>query len=137
MNTSGKQGLVGEQAKVYTNEPKRPYFSVGMKVFVKVPIMLSPRYLSMRGEAGKVFTKTVEVSSGLDKPLTLTPDRYTLADKLNYTIKEVDAGKKFVISFESIPGPEDRYKGYLTLKTNFPEKPEVTIRIRGLIKNLK
>lgn len=33
--------------------------------------------------------------------------------------------------FTSIPGPAGTYRGVLRLKTNYPEKPEITIPIRA------
>ncbi|MEE9421295.1 MAG: OS_HP3 family (seleno)protein, partial [Desulfatiglandaceae bacterium] len=34
---------------------------------------------------------------------------------------------------KSIPGPPQTYTGFLKIKTNYPEKPEITVRIRGRI----
>ena len=32
---------------------------------------------------------------------------------------------------EVIPGPPQTYRGFLKIKTNYPEKPEITILIKG------
>ena len=75
----------------------------------------------------------VDIKAELDKPLKLSPVEFNLGDKLSYTIEEIEKGKKFRIRFKSIPGPPQTYTGFLKIKTNYPEKPEITVRIRGRI----
>jgi len=48
---------------------------------------------------------------------------------VTYRIEEVEPGRIFRVHFTSIPGPSGNYRGILKLKTNYPEKPEITIRI--------
>ena len=63
--------------------------------------------------------------------MKLTPIQFSLDDKVTYTIEEIEKDRKFRIRFKSIPGPPKTYTGFLKLKTNYPEKPEITVRIRG------
>ena len=102
-----------------------------VKAFVKVPIYLSTRYVSLHGKAGQKVTKIIEIRAGLDKPLTLTLEGFNLEGKLIYRIEEIEKGRKFKIHFTSIPGPSQRFNGFLNLKTNYPEKPIINIMIRG------
>ncbi|NVM27094.1 MAG: hypothetical protein HWN70_14420 [Desulfobacterales bacterium] len=102
-----------------------------MKAFVKVPIYLSPRYVYLRGLAGQKITRTVRVRAEGNKPLKLEPSRFDLSTRVTYRIEEVKAGREFKVHFTSIPGPAGTYRGVLKLKTNYPEKPEITIRIRA------
>lgn len=98
---------------------------------MKVPIYLSPRYVYLRGPAGQQITRTVRIRAEGDKPLKLEPSRFDLSAKVTYRIEEVEAGREFEVHFTSIPGPEGTYRGVLKLKTNYPEKPEITIPIRA------
>lgn len=79
----------------------------------------------------------IEIRAGLDRPLTLTPSEFNLEEKLTYTVEEIEKGRKFRIRFTSIPGPPQTYHGFLNLKTNYPEKPEINIRIRGRFVKVK
>jgi hypothetical protein len=79
----------------------------------------------------------IEIRAGLDRPLTLTPSEFNLEEKLTYTVEEIEKGRKFRIRFTSIPGPPQTYQGFLNLETNYPEKPEINIRIRGHFVKLK
>ncbi len=104
-----------------------------MRAFVRVPLHISHRSVRVYGKEGQTITKIVEVKAGLERPLKLTPGQFNLAEKLTYTIKEIEKGRKFQIRFTSIPGPPETYNGFLKLTTNYPEKPEITLRIRGKI----
>jgi hypothetical protein len=85
----------------------------------------------LAGAKGETITKTVEVRAELEKPLNLEPGKFNLEEKLTYKIEEVEKGRKFHIHFRNLPDAPSRYHGYLKLKTNYPEKPELTIRIRA------
>jgi hypothetical protein len=131
VDTKGYQGKIRKSARVYTNDPKTRETTLNLMAFVKEPVYLSPRYVSLRGKEGERITRVVEIKAGLDKPLTLTPDQFNLEGKLTYTVEEVEKGRRFIIRFNSIPGPPQTYQGFLNFKTNYPEKPVINIRIRG------
>lgn len=131
VDTSGYQGAIRKKAKVYTNDPRNNVEVLTIRAFVKVPIHLSPRYVYLRGLAGQKITKTVRVRAQGDKPLKLEPSSFDLSTKVTYRIEEVEPGLVFKVHFTTIPGPAETYRGVLKLKTNYPEKPEITIRIRG------
>lgn len=52
-------------------------------------------------------------------------------------LEEIQKGRIFKIRFTSIPGAPQTYHGFLNLKTNYPEKPEINIRIRGRFVKVK
>jgi hypothetical protein len=99
-----------------------------------VPIHFSTQYVLLTGTEGQTITKTVEITAELEKPLALEVHKENLQGKLIYEIEEVEQGRKFQIHFSSVPGAPGTYRGYLKLKTNYREKPEVTIRVRGRFK---
>jgi len=94
-----------------------------------VPIFLSARRVYLRGPADRKLTKTVGIRADMDKALTLEESQFTLSEKVTYRIEELKSGKDFRIHFTSIPGNVGTYRGVLKLKTNYSEKPEVTIWI--------
>jgi hypothetical protein len=67
----------------------------------------------------------------------LDPINFNLEDKLDYALEEVEEGRKYYLRFTSIPIPPQTYHGVLKLKTNYSEKPEIRIRIRGRIREAK
>jgi len=133
VTTKGYQGSVQKSAKVYHNDPNTKMLVLRLKAHVKVLIHLSSRYVRLYGKEGQSITRVVDIKAELDKPLKINPIEFNLKDKLSYTIQEIEKGKKYRIKFKSIPGPPQTYTGFLKLKTNYPEKPELTVRIRGRI----
>ena len=131
VHTKGYEGSIHKSARVNTNDRMLNVVNLGIKAFVKVPIYLSTRYVSLHGRAGQGITRIVEINAGLDKPLTLAPEEFNLDGKLTYRIEEVEKGQEFKIHFTSIPDPPQTYYGFLNLKTNYPEKPIISIKIRG------
>ena len=136
VDTKGYQGEFHKSAKVYTNDPGHSLEILSMKATVKVAIYLSTRYVYLRGPAGEKINRTIKVRAERDKPLNLEPSHFDLGEKVTYGIEEVEAGKLFRIHFANIPGPAETYRGLLKLKTNYPEKPEITFRIRGIFKKV-
>jgi hypothetical protein len=71
----------------------------------------------------------------LNKPLSIEPTAFDLENKVQYKIEPVQEGKNFRIVFTSIPSSAETYQGFLKLKTNYAEKPVITIPIRGKFKS--
>lgn len=133
VKTKGYQGSMRKGAKVYSNDPKRRLEEVMVNVFVKVPISINPRYVYFRGIAGQKITKSVKIKAEREKPLELEPNRFNLSNRLTYRLEEVELGRLFEVHFTTISDQTGSFKGALYLKTNYPEKPELPIQIRGRI----
>ncbi|MFO7986843.1 MAG: hypothetical protein R6U38_13365 [Desulfatiglandaceae bacterium] len=131
VRTKGYQGTIHKSARVKTNDPNRKQFLLRIKGTVQVAVHVSPRHIQLRGKIDEPVTKVAEVRTELEKPLELTPHRFTLEGKVTYSIEEVEKGKRYRARFTSIPGDAAHYRGLLRLKTNYPEKPEITIFITG------
>lgn len=137
MKTRGYQGKINKRARVYTNDPGHSLEVLRITAFVRAPIHLSARYVYLRGVTGQSITKSIKISAERDKPLKLKPALFNLGTKVTYRMEEVEMGKTFLIHFTNIPGPAETYHGFLKLKTNYPEKPEISIRIRGKFRSPK
>jgi len=81
------------------------------------------------------MTGEVEISAGLDKSLILTPEQFTLSGKVTYYISEIEKERRYKVTFQNVSGKRENYRGFLKLKTNFPEKSEVTLWIIGRFEN--
>lgn len=127
--TGGYKGAFLKKARVYTNDPVNPVAVLELKAHVKslIYVSSSPVYLYLK--AGQSIKRIVEIRAGLEKPLKLTPRQFNLSEKLAYTIEEIEKGRRFKINLTTIPGASKNYNGHLKLATNYPEKPEITIRI--------
>ena len=103
---------------------------LSLRGFVNVPIKVTPTQARLNGKEEQIITRIVKVEADLDKPLELTPIHFNLDKKVTYTIEEVEKGRIFNIHFTTVPSPPQAYRGFLKLRTNYPEKPELTIWIR-------
>lgn len=131
VETKGYSGPKHWSAKVYTNDPRKKIAEIGLKAFVKAPIRLSSRYVYLYGTEGKTISQEVEILAGLERPLTLQPIEFSLDPLVTYRLLEIEKGCRFHIRFSSNPSSQKTYQGFLKLKTNYPEKPEIIIWIRG------
>lgn len=131
INTAGDQGRVSRGANVYSDDPSHPVETLAMSFLVRLAVQVAPDHVFFNGTEGQKITKIVRVNSGLDKPLILEPTYFNLDKKLTYRVEEINKGKNYKIHFTNIPGPADSFYGFLKLKTNYSEKPEIKIPIRA------
>ena len=131
MKTKGYQRPIKKSIRVFTNDNANKIVKLGVEGLVKGYIYLSPRYVYLLGHTGQKVSKEITIKAGLDRPLEIRPTECTLTKNVIYTIKEVEKGRSFLITFTNIPGPAKVFNGTLKLNTNYPEKRELQIRIRG------
>ena len=135
IKTANYQGKISRGAKVYSNDPSGKTEMISIGVFVRVSIRVSPSSVNLMGTAGDSITKTVTIRGDLEKPLSIEPIAFDLDKKVKYKLEPVQEGESYRIVFTSIPGPAETYRGFIKLKTNYSEKPVITILIRGKFKN--
>jgi hypothetical protein len=109
--------------------------TVSFSGYVKVPIHVSSRLVYLQGNTAQAVSKSIKISAELDKPLKIQPVDFNLNNKLTYRIDELEAGKLYEVCFTSLPNVGNYYQGILRLKTNYTEKPEIDIWIRGRFMN--
>jgi len=83
----------------------------------------------LNGPAGQTVVGIVSVRAGEERPLRIEESSFDIKTKVTYAIEEVEAGRFFRIRFTAIPGPPGTFRGVLSLKTNYPEKPQIVIPI--------
>ncbi len=135
INTRGYDGEIRKTARVYTNDPLKSIQTLTIRALVKAPITVSPGHVYLKVATGQVVTRTVRVTAGGNKPLKLEPGDFSLSisRKVRYKVEEVEAGREFKVHFTSMPNNVGIYLGFLKLKTNYPERPDITIRIKAQI----
>jgi hypothetical protein len=118
-------------AKVFTNDPRNRDVLLEITAFIKESIHISTQRVYFRGKAEHPATKTVDIVTRLNKSLKLEPTYFNLKQKVTYKIEVVQPGRSYRIHFTSLPGSSNDYYGVLRLKTNYPEKPEILLRVKG------
>ena len=131
VDTKGFEGKQRWGIKVLTNDPKWKEAVLDIRANIKPILNLSAKSVQFTGKNDVPMTRDIEIAAGIDRTLIITPQLFTLPGKVTWSLQEIEKGKKFRIRLKSIPGGSEDYRGFLTLKTNFPEKPELTIWIIG------
>ena len=129
--TKGFEGRQRWGVKVLTNDPRWREAVLDIRANIKPILTLSGRAVQFTGRNDVSITREVVISAGVDKKLIIIPERFTLPGKVIWSLEEIQKGKRFRIRLKSIPGTSEDFRGFLTLRTNFPEKPELTIWIIG------
>jgi len=135
IDTRGFDGPERWGVKVFTNDPKWREAVLDLRANINPVIVITGTAVLFTGKNDTPMTREVEISTGLDKPLILTPDRFTLSGKVTYSISEIEKGKRYRVTFQNVAGKPENYRGLLKLITNFAEKPDVTIWIIGRFEN--
>ena len=134
LSTKGYQGSVHRTATVYSNDPQHPQIKLAVKAHIKVPISVKPMGVMLDGFVCDEVKKVVTITAHEDEPLILEPAELSLPDQVAYELETVEKGKTYRVILRNISPKEDRYSGFLTIKTNYPKKPEITVRFLGFIK---
>ena len=131
VDTKGFEGRQRWGVKVLTNDPKWKEAVLDIRANIKPILTLSAKSVQFTGRNDVSITRDIEIGAGIDRTLIITPQLFTLPGKVTWSIQEIQKGKRFRIKLKSVPGSSEDYRGFLTLQTNFPEKPEITIWIIG------
>jgi hypothetical protein len=102
-----------------------------MRIHVKVPISLSRRAVRLSGKTGQQVSTTVEVRALLEKPLKIEVEAFDLEGKVTYEMDELEKERVYRIHLKNVTGTAQTYRGHLKLKTNYRERPELIIMVRG------
>jgi len=127
----GLSGKIKKTTKVYTNDPINSVETLTITAFVKVHVNISPKQVNFYGYEGQVMTRHIKITANEERSLKLEPIYFDLTEKVTYQIEVIEPGKKFEIHFKNVPSPAGNFKGLFRLKTNYPEKPEISIQVTG------
>jgi hypothetical protein len=134
VNTKKKQGNIHQTARVFSNDPKNSELTIGMKGNVWTPIYLSPKYARLTGVLGEKTKTTIRLKSQKQEPLTLKLVSVSIPDKVDVELKETEKGRTWELRVDNKVRQQENYSGQIKLTTNYPDKPELTVRISGRIR---
>jgi hypothetical protein len=135
IDTKGFDGPERWVVKVFSNDPTWKEAVLDLRADVKHVITLTGSAVLFTGKSRTTMTREIEISTGLGRPLILTPVQFTLSGKVTYSLSEIETEKRYRVTFQNVTGKAENYRGFLKLKTNFAEKPEVLIWIVGRFEN--
>lgn len=133
-NSTNFSGSITKTIAVDTNDPKAPTYTLTLKGTVASEIQLAPKQLNLgQVKVGTTKAMTLTVENRGKKALKLTAVKSPMPQVAIKTDKTlIKPGESAAILVSVTPRAEDRFlSGYLTIATDHPTKPELTVPIYG------
>ena len=121
-------------ATVMSNDTKNPQLTITMKGKIWAPIQINPQYVQLRGTVGEKVEQVVRVQGEKKEALMVKLASVSIPDKLAVELRETEKGRGYEVKIENKVEGETTYAGQVTLTTNYPEKPELVIRVSVIVR---
>lgn len=89
--------------------------------------------MPLTGTFDSKLEKVIVVTANKTDPLSLKIASNSIEDKLSVELKEVQKGKQYELTFKNKTKTPQLYNGEIKLTTNYKEKPEIIVPVRGNI----
>jgi hypothetical protein len=136
IKTKGFQGNVHKTARVSTSDPKRPQITIGLKGKIWTAIQMKPRYAHLKGVLGDPMETVVSLQADKEEPLEIAVVSVSIPEKITVELIEVEKGRSYQVKIKNKVDQQTTYNGLVKLSTNYPEKPELLIRVTGNVRPL-
>jgi hypothetical protein len=90
----------------------------------------------LTGSEGDDIKKEVRLTGQKTEPLILELDSVSIPDKVEVTLEEKEKGRSYLLTVKDKGQGQSKYRGKVTLKTNYPDKPEVVVPITANVRGL-
>ena len=135
IDSSSVRGEFKKKAIVWSNDPDRMSVTLYLKGEVKSHISLEPGgYISLTGLKGESPPGHVEIINNHESPVKLTGVDNDQPDRVRWRVEEITPGFVYRLEVEDISTKGGDYTAHLTIRTDNPEKPELTLIVRGEIR---
>jgi hypothetical protein len=131
--TVDTEKILGEfekKATIWSNDPDRKSIVVEMTGEVRPYISLEPGgYVSLWGAQGEVPKANLDIinnSEAFLKIEAIQPDS-DLKDRVKWRLETVKPGLAYRLEIEDVSDGSGGYTGHLVIRTNHPEKPELSV----------
>jgi len=133
VNLTGYQGSVKKSAVVFSNDPVNPRTIIALQGVVRTLIDVQPSAnVSFRGLAEGLSPSTVDLVAGGGESFRVLTVEDNLEGKVGHELETVREGKHYRLKVVNRLG-QGNYNGFLKVRTDLPQKPEIMIRVSGFI----
>ncbi len=133
LQTSDHEGELYKKARVTTNDPENQTLVIGLKGVIWVPVHMRPPQAHLRGVVGEPVEKKVIIEGSKGKPLSVELTSVTIPEMIEVDLKEVEKDLTYEMAIKNKMEAGGVYNGWIRLKTNYPEKPELFCGVSGQI----
>lgn len=107
---------------------------IGLKGKVWVPIYVKPRHVRLTGIMDEKIEKIVHLRGEKKEPLIVKLASVSISDMVEVKLQETQKGRAYQLKVRNKVKGKARYRGQVKLTTNYPEKPEIVVKIAGNIR---
>lgn len=136
VNTRGYGGRqLNKQVVVYTNDPDQERIALTISGTVNDLVTLSPARVQLTGAVGSDIHQMVSITSDASFPFRIVDVKATYGENIAFDLKPIlESGKNaYCLSVKNTKRTEGRYSDTLTLTTDSPIRPQLTVRVYGNI----
>ena len=135
IDTKRVRGEFEKKAVVWSNDLDRRSIALYLKGQVKPHIAIEPGgYVSLWGAEGRVPPGSLDIINNHKNPVKITGIDNDLPERIKWRLNEIKPGFIYKLEIEDIPKTAATYTGRLVVRTDNPQKPELTIIVNGDIK---
>jgi hypothetical protein len=95
---------------------------------------MTPRYGKLKGVLGDTIETLVTLRAEKEAPLEIALASVTISEKIAVELVEVEKGRSYQVKIKNKVDEQTNYNGQVKLSTNYPETPELSIRVTGNIR---
>ena len=135
IDTSRVRGEFEKKAIVWSNDPDRRSEALYLTGAVKAHISFEPGgYISLWGNKSEVLQGHVEIINNHEGPVKIIGVDNDLPRRLRWRLEKIKPGFVYRLEVEDISKEEGNYTAHLTIRTDNPKKPTLTLMVRGEIR---
>ena len=97
-------------------------------------MLITPRHVQLSGIVGDTVESVVRLQGQKKEPLIVKLGSLSIADKVEVDLREVEKGQSYELKIRNKVKGEARYSGTIELATNYPDRPEIAIKIQSNIR---
>jgi hypothetical protein len=130
VNTSGFQGKVTKSAQVTTNDPRQRNSKIYLSMDVRSHIIVEPGpKILLQGIVGDDIQRVVHIRSAENQPFEITGIETNLRPVIDYELSRKDESASYTLKVISKASDQKTVSGFLTLRTNYPQKKVLKLSV--------
>ncbi len=129
--------MLSKSISVYTNDKRKPIFSLIISGKVDKFFMLSPSLLRLTGPVGEKIKSSLTIVPEEKYPFKIVKASVKIGKNIRFKLKKVKRSEKkvYLLTVENLRKETGRYYDTIFLKTDKKPLPDIRIHIHGNITN--
>jgi hypothetical protein len=126
------QGKIQKTADIFSNDPKKERVTLRVQGLVKSIIEVAPsNIVFFQGMADQFKEESIELIGGTET-FHVQKVESNLNDQIAYQMETIEDGKRYRLKISN-KLKQGNYNGFVKVFTDHPKKPEVLVRVNGVV----